>query len=87
LHNIFRAAILDNMAITQEEWGQSDGKPCRECSRRSLRLPEGLCLSCYGQNQNKQAAAAEEKAETRALKRAFACGRITVSQLRKGELP
>lgn len=75
------------MAITQVDWDISKGKPCSVCGRLSFRLPDGMCMECYGNIQVEAAEQAGEKSERRYFKRLVRQGTISISELRDGRVP
>ena len=75
------------MGITSDDFKDATGKPCRNCTRESFRLIEGLCQACYRQSEANLAEVRGEKVERRYFKRLFWLGKITVSELRDGRVP
>ena len=75
------------MGISKEEFDACDGKPCSVCGRKSFRLPDGMCIGCWGQAQVDEAERAGEKIERRYFKRLVSRGIITISELRDGRVP
>jgi len=73
--------------ITQADWDLAEGKPCKKCGRLSLRLPDGLCMGCYGNNQVEEADKAGKKSERRYFKKLVTQGIISISELRDGRVP
>ena len=68
------------------QWAKSVGVPCSRCKEPSLRLLDGLCISCYTQNAVKAQETLEKKATKGYYSRMLREGRITLTEMREGQL-
>lgn len=73
-------------ACNIEDWERAVGVQCNQCKSETLRLIEGLCPECWARKQSEAEKRLGDKNLRRYYQRKLREGKITLAQMRQGDL-
>ena len=71
---------------SNDSWEAAGGLFCRQCGQETVRIFDGLCLTCHYAAIAKREQQQEERSEKRYYQRKLSEGTISLAQLREGRL-
>lgn len=72
--------------VRRQEWEDSGGLFCTRCGQETVRIFNGICLSCYRDDIARHEQRQADKTEKRYYQRKLSEGTISLAQMREGRL-
>jgi hypothetical protein len=72
--------------MTEGDWDKAGGMFCSQCKREVVRLINGVCPQCNGDNEKRLAEKIEDRSERKYYQDQLRKGTIKISDMRAGRL-